>query len=125
MGREFSAGARGRGGEPGDDGARLVGRVAAANTFGAVAGALLANLIVASFGSHVAERGLVVLLVVSALALLVPAAGRGASKASSRGVALGVPIAVAVIALLLLPDDSPGVRDARRVRPLRGGHGRA
>lgn len=88
---------------PADDGARLVGRVAAANTFGAVAGALVANLIVASFGSHVAARSLVVLLVASALALLVPATARAASTASSRGLAVGGPIVVAVIAMLLLP----------------------
>ena len=57
VGRELSAGAR-RGGRRGQDSARLVGGVYAANTVGAIVGALVTGLVlVGTFGSQIAAAG--------------------------------------------------------------------
>ena len=78
------------------DPATFVGRLYAANTFGAVAGAVAANLMIGAFGSHVAERAIVVLLVLSAIALLVAASPRRLAPVLAAG-------AAAIGMLLLLP----------------------
>jgi spermidine synthase len=93
---------------PHDDGTALVGRLYAANTFGAVAGAIAANLMIAAVGSHVAERALVGLLVVSALALLVPPALSRAVPGPRRRRAHVVAASGAALAILsFVPAMSP------------------
>jgi len=59
--------------KPGQDPAKLVGGVYAANTVGAIAGSLLASLLlVAWVGSQHAQQGLIVISAVSALLVLAP-----------------------------------------------------
>jgi spermidine synthase len=92
---------------PGADGTRLVGRIYAANSLGAVAGAIAANLMVASVGSQVAQQVLVVCLAASALALLLPAIGSSPAGSRSRLRALALPIGAVVVAFLLVPTILP------------------
>ena len=90
----------------------IVGRLYAANTFGAVAGALAANLMIAGFGSHVSQRVLVVLLVASALSLLLPTLlGRSTAGSRRRVAALLAAGATALGVLVLVPSIAavPGV----------------
>ncbi len=65
------------------DPARLVGRLYAANTVGAIAGALGATLVIAWFGSQHAQQMLIALCGVSALLVLVPAAASNTRFAAS------------------------------------------
>jgi spermidine synthase len=59
----------------GSDPARIVGRLYAANTLGAIIGALTASLVaVHAFGTHRAQQGLVVVSALAATLALVPAA---------------------------------------------------
>jgi spermidine synthase len=72
---------------PGQDSGRLVGGLYAANTTGAIVGALAFSLwVIPALGTHVAQKGLVVISLAAALILLAPAlafrpveAGRGAN----------------------------------------------
>jgi spermidine synthase len=67
----------------GFDGARLVGRVYAANTAGAIVGALGMSLgIIGWLGTHAAERLLLATTAVAAIAAFSAAAGRGARLGS-------------------------------------------
>jgi len=66
---------------PGQDPARLVGGVYAANTVGAIVGSLVASLVlVVAFGSQTAQQVLIVVSAVSALLMLAPAAAGESSK---------------------------------------------
>ena len=70
---------------PGDDPARLVGRVYAANTVGAIVGSLVASLVlVAGIGSQHTQQLLILLCGVSALVVLEPVAG-AARRRAARG----------------------------------------
>jgi spermidine synthase len=79
------AAARRSGGDP----ARVVGAVYAANTLGAIAGALAASLLlVPLIGSRDTQRLLVLLAASSALVVLAPAAWRSRSKAAAAALLL-------------------------------------
>jgi spermidine synthase len=66
-----------------EDGGRMVGRVYAANTVGAIIGALVTSLVlVAAIGTQESERVLVGLAAVAAIACFVPV---GAESATDRG----------------------------------------
>lgn len=82
------------------DGGRLVGRVYAANTVGAIAGALCASLLlIAWIGTQQSERVLIGLATVSALLMLVPVLSSDAARlrVSHRGAAWGVAIVAAAL----------------------------
>jgi spermidine synthase len=92
----------------GQDPGRLVGGVYAANTLGAIVGALLTGLVlVATVGSQVAQQILIGLAALSGLLMLMPAEGEARRPLTSTPV---VVIAVALVAGLL----------ARVVPPLPG-----
>jgi spermidine synthase len=86
----------------GQDGGRMVGRVYAANTVGAIVGALCLSLIVIAWlGTQQATRVLIVLAALSAALMLVPTVGgeTGRPRFGPRGIAWGF-AAVAIAALL-------------------------
>jgi spermidine synthase len=92
----------------GQDTARLVGGVYAANTVGAIVGALVTSLVlVAAFGSQVSQQVLIALSALSGLLMLVSAtsATDGASSSvratPSRGRMVGLVVAAAVAGLLI------------------------
>jgi spermidine synthase len=87
---------------PGQDGGRMVGRVYAANTVGAIVGALFLSLIVIAWlGTQQATRLLIALAAVSAALMLVPAVDgeTGKPRFGPRGIAWGI-TAVAIAVLL-------------------------
>jgi spermidine synthase len=85
---------------PGQDTGRLVGGVYAANTVGAIVGALVTSLLlVGTFGSQVAQQTLLAVAAVAALLLLVPAAGGRQRLYAPR---LAVLIGVLLVAGLLV-----------------------
>jgi spermidine synthase len=78
----------------GQDAGRLVGRVYAANTVGAIVGALLSSLVlIGTVGTATTQRLMLALAAIGAIALLAPARGAG-RPALARGVA------IALVALL-------------------------
>jgi spermidine synthase len=87
------------------DPARLVGRLYAANTVGAIAGSLGATLAVAWFGSQHAQQMLIALCGVSALLVLVPAAASNARFAAMLVLVGGICTALVVWAV----PDIPGI----------------
>ena len=65
----------------GQDGGRVVGRVYAANTVGAIVGAMATSLLlIGSVGTQNGQRIMIALAAVGALALLVPVCADGASQ---------------------------------------------
>jgi spermidine synthase len=93
---------------PGQDSARLVGGVYAANTVGAIVGALVTSLgMVGTVGSQVTQQVLIGVAAMSGLLMLMPATGEKRSPLTSTPV---VVIGIALIAGLL----------ARSVPPLPG-----
>lgn len=81
--------------EPGEDPGRLVGGVYAANTGGAIIGALAASLVLIPWiGTQGSQRVLIVLSAVSALLVLVPAVWRLRSKAGAAAVLASTVLAV-------------------------------
>jgi len=94
--------------EKGQDPGRLVGGVYAANTVGAIAGALAASLLlVAWVGTEHAQQTLVVVSALSGLLLLAPAFwGRRPAEAGSGlagAVGLGLAVGLAALAVRALP----------------------
>jgi spermidine synthase len=85
----------------GDDPARFVGGLYAANTVGAIAGSLGASLVVASLGSQRAQQILVVACAASALVVLRPFAFT-ADRRSGLRFALGL-VAVAALGAVAMP----------------------
>jgi len=83
---------------PGQDPARLVGGVYAANTVGAIVGSLAASLVIAWRGSQYAQQSLIVLSAVSALLTLEPAASApDAARSRLRFAMLVVAVAIAAV----------------------------
>ncbi|HEX2455691.1 MAG TPA: fused MFS/spermidine synthase [Vicinamibacterales bacterium] len=102
------AGAAARGQDPG----RLVGGVYAANTVGAIAGALGFSLIVIPFfGTHGAERAIVAFAVIAAIVSILPS--RSSSSPGDRAVSFSVGrdglVAAACLALAILAWLVPGL----------------
>jgi spermidine synthase len=86
---------------PGQDPARLVGGVYAANTVGAIVGSLAASLVIVWRGSQYAEQALIVICAMSALLTLEPAASApDARRSRSRARFAALAAAVALAALL-------------------------
>jgi spermidine synthase len=82
---------------PGQDPGRLVGGVYAANTVGAIAGALGTSLLlVATIGSQQTQRVMIVISAVSGLLMLAPSVMRGSS---SKGKLRWTPILVLIAAI--------------------------
>ncbi|HLA91405.1 MAG TPA: fused MFS/spermidine synthase [Gemmatimonadaceae bacterium] len=82
---------------PGQDPGRLVGRVYAANTVGAIVGSLgFALLVVPAIGTQYAQRALVALAVVAALLMLGPvlSAESNRLRLTARGATVGVAVLV-------------------------------
>jgi spermidine synthase len=74
----------------GQDAGRLVGRVYAANTVGAIVGALLSSLVlIGTVGTATTQRLMLALAAIGAIALLAPARGAG-RPALARGVAIAL-----------------------------------
>jgi spermidine synthase len=93
---------------PGQDSARLVGGVYAANTVGAIVGALITSLgMVGTVGSQITQQALIGVAAMSGLLMLMPATGEKRSPLTSTPV---VVIGIALVAGLL----------ARSVPPLPG-----
>jgi spermidine synthase len=79
---------------PGQDPARLVGAVYAANTFGAILGALVVSLVLVPWiGTQHSQRVLLVLMALSALVVLVPHVRASASLAPRVWLAASVVLA--------------------------------
>jgi spermidine synthase len=89
---------------PGRDPGRLVGRVYAANTLGAIGGALGASLLlIAWLGSQRAQQVLMAGSAVAGLILLLPALVAATRSRGSRGAGAALPMAaVTVVAALLI-----------------------
>jgi spermidine synthase len=103
----LAAAAAGRG--RGQDGAKLAGGVYAANTVGAIAGALGASfLLVGWIGSTHAQQLLMVTSAIAGLVLLIPPAASAAVRGRLRSVVLLLAASAAVLALTLTaPPVSP------------------
>lgn len=88
---------------PAGDASRTVGRVYAANTFGAIAGALATSLLlVASIGSQDTQRLMMGLSAVAALAAVLPARGLAAGDATLHTTRFLLPGGCAAAAVLLI-----------------------
>ena len=73
---------------PGQDPARLVGGVYAANTVGAIVGAMAASLLlVAWIGSQHAQQVLIILSMISGLLLIEPVSGRRSTASAGGAIA--------------------------------------
>ena len=80
---------------PGQDSARLVGGVYAANTVGAIAGALITSLgMVGTVGSQITQQALIGVAAMSSLLMLMPTTGE------KRGALTSTPVVVIGIALI-------------------------
>ena len=80
---------------PGQDSARLVGGVYAANTVGAIAGALVTSLgMVGTVGSQITQQALIGVAAMSGLLMLMPTTGE------KRGALTSTPVVVIGIALI-------------------------
>jgi spermidine synthase len=85
--------------KPGQDSARLVGGVYAANTVGAIVGASVTSLaMVGTVGSQITQQALIGIAAMSGLLMLMPAAGEKRSALTSTPV---VVVGIALIAGLL------------------------
>jgi spermidine synthase len=88
---------------PGQDAGRMVGRVYAANTVGAIVGALFASLVlIAWIGTQQSQRLLIVLAAIGAALMLVPAFTESTRKVrlADRGAAWAAGTLVCAIALV-------------------------
>jgi len=103
---------------PGQDGGRIVGRVYAANTVGAIVGALATSLLlIGSVGTQNSQRILIVLAATGALALLVPAFSERARR--PRLTLTGAFLALVIIELAIFT-----ARNVHPIPPRLVGHGR-
>ncbi len=96
----------------GQDPARLVGGVYAANTVGAIAGALVTSLVlVGSFGSQVAQQVLIAIAAISGLLVLVPEspAGQKGGLRMQSAVALVVAVCLGAVMLVRIVPPLPGL----------------
>jgi len=95
---------------PGQDTGRLVGGVYAANTVGAIVGALVTSLgLVGTIGSQLTQQVLIGVAAMAALLMLLPAAGeRRPWYASTAAVVLGVALPAGLLARYAVPD-LPGI----------------
>jgi spermidine synthase len=99
------------------DGSRVVGRLYAANTVGAIVGSLAMSLVVISaFGTQNGERILIVLAAVAALVALVPF-GRAGGPLPLRG-------GDVLLVLIVIEAASLAARNVAPIPPLLLGHGR-
>jgi spermidine synthase len=90
----------------GEDSGRTVGGVYAANTFGAIIGALAVSLVLVPWiGTQDSQRLLLVLSALSALFLLIPHARSSRSVATAAGLAISL---IAVVLLAWRVDPVPG-----------------
>ena len=111
LGREFSSGPRRRA-KPGEDSGKLVGGIYAANTLGAIVGALAVSIVLVPWiGTRDAQRVILVMAILSAAVVLGPMAWqrsdlRHGRSAGSGGDFFGL-------------SDSQRRRDSRRVDRLR------
>jgi spermidine synthase len=102
----------------GQDGGRVVGRVYAANTVGAIVGAMATSLLlIGSVGTQDGQRIMIALAAVGAVALLVPTWADGASR--PRVTMTGALMALVIIELAAITG-----RNIQPVPPLLIGHGR-
>jgi spermidine synthase len=89
----------------GQDPGRLVGKVYAANTLGAIVGAIAFSMLTVPYvGTHGAQRGLILLSLASALLVLIPGRNRAAADRTSPSMAVlreGAVAGIAVVAILL------------------------
>jgi spermidine synthase len=87
----------------GQDPARLVGGVYAANTVGAIVGALATSLVlVGTFGSQVAQQVLIAIAAISGLLVLVPEGPPGEKGGLRLQGAITLVIAVCLVAVMLV-----------------------
>ena len=92
----------------GQDPARLVGGVYAANTVGAIVGALLTSLVlVGTFGSQVAQQVLIAVAAISGLLVLVPEGPAGQKGGLRMQAAVTLVVAVCLVAVLLVRSVPP------------------
>ncbi|MDA1103291.1 MAG: fused MFS/spermidine synthase [Gemmatimonadetes bacterium] len=96
--------------EKGQDPAALLGRVYAANTIGAICGAILFGIVMVSwFGTQNAQRALIIFSALSALLLLAPVLLRAPEGRDGWPARVRLPVAGAgvVVAILLIVGVSP------------------
>ncbi|MDO8483758.1 MAG: fused MFS/spermidine synthase, partial [Candidatus Limnocylindrales bacterium] len=87
----------------GQDPARLVGGVYAANTVGAIVGALVTSLVlVGTFGSQVAQQVLIAIAAISGLLVLVPERPAGQKGGLRMQSAVTLVVAVCLVAVMLV-----------------------
>src|SRR3982750_903318 len=87
----------------GQDPAKLVGGVYAANTVGAIVGALLTSLVlVGTFGSQLAQQGLIAIGAISGLLVLVPEGPAGQPGGLRMQSAVTLVVAVCLAAVMLV-----------------------
>ena len=87
--------------ERGDDPARLVSRVYAANTIGGIAGALAFSLVlVPAVGTQQAQRWIIALAAIGALVMFALEGGRFTAR---RGLALAAATALTIVAMMSTP----------------------
>ncbi len=87
----------------GQDPARLVGGVYAANTVGAIVGALVTSrVLVGTFGSQVAQQVLIAIAAISGLLVLVPESPAGQKGGLRMQTAVTLVIAVCLVAVMLV-----------------------
>ena len=111
-------------GVSGQDPAQVVGGVSAANTAGAIVGALAAPLLVWGLGSQRTQQLLLAVAVVSALSVLIPAlwsSGDDGSKRRREWLAVAAALAVAVGLVRIVPPVSGPLVAYGRYSALAGG----
>src|SRR6266540_3601454 len=87
----------------GQDPARLVGGVYAANTVGAIVGALVTSLVlVGTFGSQIAQQVLIAIAAISGLLVLVPEGPAGEKGGLRLQTAVTLVVAVCLVAVMLV-----------------------
>jgi spermidine synthase len=103
-----------------DDSRRTIGRVYAANTFGAIAGALVTTFVLVTWlGSERAQEIAIVVTACSALLLVWPAA-LARNRARARVIASVVAVAVAAACAYAVPELPPQLVAFGRFLPTRG-----
>jgi len=105
----FALAAAAAGRSRGQDGAKLAGGVYAANTVGAIAGALGASLLLVGWiGSQHSQQLLMVISAIGGLAMLVPAAASDGIKGRFSSAVLLLVVSAAAVALVMtVPPVSP------------------
>ncbi len=104
--------------EPGQDPGRLVGRVYAANTVGAIVGALLSSIVLIGWlGTQATQRIFIVFAAISALLLLVPARNSALGRIEIDAGGMRRAAGVIVVSVVLAASIGP-------VPPLLVGYGR-